>query len=100
MSYQYITNIGSATAGVDYEAITTNLTFAENSVDNTMQCINVTTIDDTLVEGNEFFTAMLSFVSSGVDVMLGGVESTVTIVDDDCEYSILSCKYIDHAILA
>lgn len=57
-----------------------NFTFVENST----QCLNVTIIDDTLVEKNESFVLTLTLVNSGLGVTLGRNNSTeITVVDND-----------------
>ena len=56
-----------------------NFTFIENST----QCLNVTISDDTLVEGDEIFTLMLTLITIGVGVTLGRNTATVITIRDD-----------------
>ena len=57
--------------------------FPAGSTNGSTQCINITTIDDEVLEGNETFTVYLAVNSSSV--MLGNNEATVTILDNDCK---------------
>lgn len=67
-------NIDTATADVE---LAMNLTFADNST----QCLNLTIIDDTLVEGMETFTVNLTSVNTEVNVAFRIAE--VIIEDND-----------------
>ena len=75
----------SNTAGADYEAVSTVLTFAPG---DRRQCVNVTIIDDDIVEPTEVFTceATLDLLTpiAGVSIGSGG-NATVTITDEDGE---------------
>ena len=44
--------------------------------------VNVTILDDDVLEGVETFTATLTTEDSGVDILTGGI-ATVTITDND-----------------
>jgi uncharacterized delta-60 repeat protein len=79
-SVQYTTNNGSATAGVDYTAVSGVLSFAAGE---TTKNIVIPITDDSLFEGNETFTLTLS-TPSGAN--LGSQSSAVvTIVDNDSQ---------------
>ena len=54
--------------------------------------VNVTIVDDDVLEGVETFTATLTTEDSGVDILTGGI-ATVTITDNDsmlCGYSFVT----------
>ena len=51
--------------------------------------VNVTILDDDVLEGVETFTATLTTKDSGVDILTGGI-ATVTITDNDS----MLCGYI------
>lgn len=68
---------------IDYRGFAKNLTFPVNSVNGTMQCVNVTTNDDTLVESDETFTIALTLITTGLGVSLSNETTTVSIVDNE-----------------
>ena len=69
----------TATAGSDYTAVNSTLSFADGDVSKT---VTVTIADDETVEGAEAFTLSLSNATGGATV--GGVgDATVTINDDE-----------------
>ena len=83
------TSDGTATAGNDYLAVTTTLTFAPGE---TNKSFNVTVLDDTLAEGDEFLNLTLSSPSSGV--VLGPIPTArLNIIDNDTTYSFSSATY-------
>ena len=71
------------------------MTFAPS--DNGRKCLNVTILDDSLVERTESF--MLTLVTFDPAVSLSRNEATVTIIDDDRKYTlalfntIVCCKF-------
>ena len=75
---------GTATAGTDYTAITSQtLTFAAGT---TSQTLDITISDDSIVEGSETFTVMLDTLvqPTGVTtVTITDATATVTITDND-----------------
>lgn len=77
VSYATSSESGTAAAGSDYTASTGILTFAPGEVSKT---VVVTTLGDTLYEGNETFTVNLSNPVGGVIVDGQGVG---TIIDND-----------------
>ncbi len=77
---------GTATSGTDFTAITNQtLTFTPAQ---TNQSVNVITIQDTVIEGNETFPLTLSSPSTGTS--LGTATRTGTILNDDVSFSISS----------
>ena len=71
----------AASAGVDYDAITTSRTFLYVSMNGDMECANVTIIDDNALELDETFTVTLN--TSEPTVTLDTNATTITITDDD-----------------
>ncbi len=68
----------SAVAGYDYEDATQTLYFGSQ---DSIMCINVTIIEDDLIESTENFTISLS-VSADVNyTFIGPTEATVVILD-------------------
>jgi uncharacterized delta-60 repeat protein len=79
VSVDYVATSGTATAGLDFQAVRGTLAFSDGQ---TAQSILVPIIDDILVEGNEFFTVTLSNIAGGA--LLGSsLNVVVTIIDDD-----------------
>lgn len=75
-------------ANSDYRPLTTTLIFMTNvlSID-----VNVTLIDDDLVEGDEKFRARLVIITSGLSAELFPRDTAnVTIIDDDSKKYTLS----------
>lgn len=60
-----------------------NLTFVSNSSNGSAQCINVTIIDDTLVEGSKKFTVILTEATVGVGIHLERDTSTTITIEDN-----------------
>lgn len=77
-SVSYASAGGTATSGTDFTAVNGSLTFG---IGVATQPINVATIQDTAVEGNEAFTVTLSNATGGATIV--GGTGTGTIVDDD-----------------
>ena len=73
---------GDATPGSDYTTLSGTVTVLANA---TTATINVSVLDENLLEDNETVTVTLTGISSGdADVSLGAIASdTVTIADDD-----------------
>ena len=67
------------TAGEDYIGIDTMLTFPNPSNSGSKSCVNITIINDMVVESNETFSAILS--TSDPNVRLQNNVSVITIVD-------------------
>ena len=83
VTVHYATANGTALAGQDYVAQSGTLTFAPGV---TQQNILVAVTGDSVVEGNETFTVILSDPSAGASILDG--TATATIVDDDASLSI------------
>ena len=73
---------GDATPGSDYTALSGTVTILANA---TTAVIDVTVLDENLLEDNETVTVTLTAITSGdADISLGAtVSDTVTITDDD-----------------
>lgn len=75
----YATLDGTATAGEDYEAASGSLLFLDSE---TTQTFEVALTDDTVLEGDEYFSATLSNPTGGAT--LGSpVSATVTLTEND-----------------
>ena len=73
-----------AIGGNDYgSVINRQISFSPGS--GATQTVSVAINDDTTVENNERFRATLT-AENGVNIRLGGGETTVTIVDNDGAY--------------
>ena len=70
-----------ATDGSDYLGVSMDLVFTAGTSNGTMQCLNVTIIDASLVESNETFNVIL--ITSNSVVELGNNLTTITITDTD-----------------
>ena len=68
-------------AGSDYTAVAMTVTFQAGDDTATVE---VTILDDTIIEESEIFTASLSTTES--NVMLGDDIATITILDDDGKF--------------
>ena len=74
----------SAISG-DYNVISPNdLTDLTFSPGNTVQSIVMSLVQDTLIEGDEVFTVVLSTTNSNVQI--NDAVTTVTILNDDSKY--------------
>lgn len=80
ISVNYATGGGSATAGVDYQAVSGTLTFNPGE---TFKTVPVNVIGDRLVEPNETFVMTLSNVVSSVRWMFGNSSAVGVITNDD-----------------
>ncbi|RNC91648.1 MAG: hypothetical protein ED555_00540 [Allomuricauda sp.] len=76
----YNTNSGSATDSSDFTGTSGQLTFAGN--DGESQNIVVPIIDDTLIEPSEYFTVLLSNLSTSL-ITVNGDTATGNITDND-----------------
>lgn len=70
---------GTASELTDYSKLLLTVPFSESDGDRL--CINITIIDDLLLENDEIFTLLLTSTDSAVSVKLN--MATVTILDDD-----------------
>ena len=64
--------------------------FSAGSGDGMMLCIDVSIMEDLLVEGTELFSIKISLVASGQGVTIGMSETIVAITDADGQKS-FSC---------
>ena len=80
VSVDYATSSGTATSGTDFSGATGTLTWADG--DSATKTITINITSDTVLEGDETFTVVLSNPSAGAAL---GVNPTlpVTITDDD-----------------
>ncbi len=76
-NHSIIPSIITATAGSDYVAASVGLTFPAGSTNGDMQCLNISIIDDSVLEDNETFTVTLT--TSGAGVSLRNNIITITI---------------------
>ena len=79
-------HLSAAIAGSDYVSVSMDVVFPVGTSNGGMQCIDVTIIDDSEMEGDETFTVTLTTSSP---VTLGNAVTTITITDIDGE-----CMYI------
>ena len=57
----------------------------EPSASSQPVCVNISTVEDNVLESMEVFTVSLSTSDPGVLVNSTAVDAPVTIIDDDCE---------------
>ncbi len=55
--------------------------FGVGSPDGTMLCVNITILDDNLIEGDELFTVRLTLITPTLSLGLGNTD--ITIMDDE-----------------
>ena len=77
-------SFAAAIAGSDYVSVSMDVVFPAGTSNGDMQCIDVTIIDDSEMEGDETFTVALT-TSSPVVMTLGNAVTTITITDNDGE---------------
>ena len=73
-------------AGGDFVAVQETLSFPSNSVPGTQRCVNISIIDDSVIEGPQEFGLVLSVPPESQGVTFSGANTTVTILDNDCEF--------------
>ena len=71
----------------DYSELRTSVTFSPGDIEQT---VAVTTLEDSLAEGDETFTAALSSVTPADTVVIDGASATITIVDNDRKYVLIN----------
>ena len=82
LTVSYATADGTATAGEDYTATSSTLTFTQDSHGD--RTVDVQTTDEILSEGSETFTSAISNPQGGGGVVrLATSSATTTIIDDD-----------------
>ena len=81
------TTLSAAIAGSDYVSVSMDVVFPAGTSNGGVQCIDVTIMDDSEMEGDETFTVTLT--TSSPAVTLGNAVTTITITDNDgeCTYS-------------
>lgn len=96
VSASFGTTAISATAGADYQEVTTQVTFADG--DTTPKTVLVPIVDDNLDEADETVSLRLSAPTGGAT--LGLAEAHLTISDDDAPYrpGVIAFSAIDYAI--
>ena len=57
--------------------------FSAGSDDGTLNCLNITIVDDVFIEGNEDFTVTLVLETPGMGVATETTTTTVTIADNE-----------------
>ena len=75
---QLVTNSGSATAGGDYETVSTTVTFSPGSY---VQTVNLPIVDDAAIESRESFQVTLSNPAGAS--LQSNAAATVSILDND-----------------
>ena len=67
----------------DFTELSASLEFPAGSPEGTARCSNITINEDTLVEGSETFSVMLTLISMELGVTMGNSVTTVTILDNE-----------------
>lgn len=78
----------------DYAAFRRTLTFPQGSLPGTILPLEITILDDTMVEDLEYFTLRTGTTDHAVQHQTGKQNSTVYIKDDDCEFLQQYQKYV------
>ena len=86
----YSTSNGTATAGSDYVAKTSTLSWPNGNTDP--QTITISILSDAVAESNEKFNVVLSSPTGGATVGSIGCTATVTIIDDEGDGFAISCS--------
>ena len=89
MNY-YIFSLINAVSDGDYSFLTANLMYTQSLDLNQTLCVNITILEDEILENNENFVVLISSADSSV---ITGPQSTVTIINNDGECSNLSISY-------
>jgi len=89
VSVNFATSAGTATDGLDYLGTNKTVSFADGEV---TKDIVIPTLQDTLVEGNETVLLTLSNPQGGATIG-GPTNVTLTIIDDDANFSFSSLAY-------
>ena len=66
--------------GSDYTSFQSDEIFLPGSADNFTRCVEISIIDDDVLEGDQTFTLTLTTLDS--DVMLGNYVTTISIEDN------------------
>ena len=71
-------------SNVDYQSLAGELvTFIVGDANGKERCANITLQEDSLVECDEEFNNTLTIITDKPNLMLGGANTTVTIMDSD-----------------
>ena len=73
----------AAGGGVDYTASNMGFTISMNFTDNDTRCLDVTILEDPLVEGDETFTVTLTLLTPGLGVTTGDDITAVAVTDNE-----------------
>lgn len=60
-----------------------NLTFVANVLNGAMQCLNISIIDDVLVEKDENFTVNIALLNTDNGIVLGNDNDTTLVIRDN-----------------
>ena len=76
--------LNAARANVDYSAPSVRRDFPPGSGNGAEICMDITIIDDTWIEGTEYFHVFQDLQTHGVGVREGTNHRVATIIDNDC----------------
>lgn len=62
---------------------TTSFDFPMGSAIGTIQCLDITILEDARVEGDETVTVELSLMPTGMGIITGNERTTITITDNE-----------------
>ena len=104
MAQVHVTNVDTeilysfvAMENSDFTFLSTDLIFLRGSTDSTSKCVNITITDDTALEGNQAFTVTLT--TSDPDVVLRNSMTTITIEDNDSEFTSRTLRMSNNCFL-
>jgi hypothetical protein len=83
VSVGYATQSGTADAGSDFTATNGTLTWADGELGN--KTVTIPIVQDSAVEGTEFFTVTLSNPTGGASIPASGATATIRILDDEAD---------------
>lgn len=84
---------GTASFNKDYKLLSDNLTFPPSNAASSSLSVNITTIDDLLVEGMEYFTVYAVSTDASTRFILGRNSTTIHIKDDDGKVTLQINEY-------
>ncbi len=70
-----------AAGASDFTTLSTDVIFTSGSTDNDVSCVNITILEDYVLEGYQTFT--LTLTTSDSDVVLGTEKAMIIILDND-----------------
>ena len=74
--------MSTALSSFDYISVSSAEVFTAGSTDNTTRCVDITIIDNNVLEGDKTFTVALTTADPDVMLLSAG-ETVVTITDND-----------------